>query len=144
MTWVKNSDIMNHYLPKKTLPVMLPLPGKIAPPTIVSINTVIKSIKISITIGCISYGVLLQCKLKYTISVIKIINLCKPFIERHSGMAEETKDSRREVLKKVGRAAVFVVPTIVTFQTANLAVAASGEVTTGFGKMSVRATMENY
>ena len=58
-------------------------------------------------------------------------------------MAEETKDTRREVLKK---AAAFVIPTLVTFQTANLAVAASTGATVdpGSGKISVRARMEDY
>ena len=41
-------------------------------------------------------------------------------------MDEEVKDSRREALKKVGKAAAFVIPTMVTFQVSKLAVAASG------------------
>ena len=37
----------------------------------------------------------------------------------------EKLSSRRELLKKVGKTAAFVVPTLVTFQISNLAVAAS-------------------
>ena len=51
-------------------------------------------------------------------------------------MAEEFKESRRDALKK---AAVFVIPTLVTFQTANLAVAASGS-----GKVSVSGNFLTY
>lgn len=42
-----------------------------------------------------------------------------------SEMTNEKKESRRELLKKVGK---FVVPTIVTFQISSLVVAASGKV----------------
>ena len=40
-------------------------------------------------------------------------------------MPEETRDTRRNALKKVGRAAAIAIPTIVTFNVSNLAVAAS-------------------
>ena len=52
-------------------------------------------------------------------------------------MAEEFKESRRDALKK---AAVFVIPTLVTFQTANLAVAASGS----SPKVSVSGDFKSY
>lgn len=40
---------------------------------------------------------------------------------------EEENNSRRELLKKAGKITAFVVPTILTFEVADLAVAASGQ-----------------
>jgi len=40
----------------------------------------------------------------------------------------EKLNSRREILKKVGKTAAFVVPTIVTFEVSKLAVAASTQI----------------
>ena len=39
---------------------------------------------------------------------------------------KETSNPRRELLKKVGKTAVFVIPTLITFSIPSLAVAASG------------------
>jgi len=46
-------------------------------------------------------------------------------------MSEETRDTRRDALKKVGKVAAFVIPTMVTFDISALAVPkASGGHTT--------------
>ena len=52
-------------------------------------------------------------------------------------MVEESKGTRRSALKK---AAAFMIPTLVTFQTANLVVAASGS----SPKISVRGNFATY
>ena len=41
-------------------------------------------------------------------------------------LTDEKKESRRELLKKVGKTAAFVVPTIFTFEVSNMAQTASG------------------
>jgi len=46
---------------------------------------------------------------------------------------KETSNPRRELLKKVGKTAVFVIPTLITFSIPSLAVAASGPSETHLG-----------
>ena len=52
-------------------------------------------------------------------------------------MEEESKDSRRGALKKIGKTASFVVPLMVSFNMNTLAVPASTG--SGAGKVSIRA-----